>query len=119
MTATSFEVERLPGARYEALIRLAEAIRTHHEPQELFHILVQELGNVVQFDAIAQFDEALNKIHWHHDDAVEAPSSSCEDLEKEETIAWWVQHHQEPLVIPSVEDDRRFPRLMAQLKSWG
>ena len=54
MTAASLETEKLPAARYESPIRLAEAIRTHQNPQDLFQVVVRELGNVVRFDAIAQ-----------------------------------------------------------------
>src|ERR1051325_11985065 len=51
--------------RYESLIRIANSIRARKEPRELFGLLVQELSRVIQFDAIAQFDEASNKIDWH------------------------------------------------------
>jgi hypothetical protein len=30
------------GARYESLIRLADSIRAQHEPEALFHVLVNE-----------------------------------------------------------------------------
>jgi formate hydrogenlyase transcriptional activator len=112
--------QQLPGVRYESLIRLAEAIRAHRDPQQLFDILVHELCKVVQFDAIAQFDEASNKIHWHlgsrcHE-AAEAPKP---ELPKEETIPWWVHHHQEPLVIPVVDEETRFPEMMERLQQFG
>lgn len=119
MMARSLETEELPGARYESLIRLAEAIRAHYDPQDLFQILVSELGQVVQFDAIAQFDEALNKVHWHLGRRCNQSAGACRDLAKEETIAWWVQHHQEPLVIHSIEEETRFPRMMQRFKEYG
>ena len=92
----------------------------HRLPEDLFQILVSELGNIVQFDAIAQFDEALNKVHWYLGQLCNngAPKPSY-DLPKEETIAWWVQHHQQPLVIASVQEDRRFPRMMEQFWQCG
>ena len=46
------------AARYEALIRIAASVRAQPEPQELFDILARELGQVVQFDAIRQSDDA-------------------------------------------------------------
>src|SRR5580658_9148296 len=96
------ETEKLPAGRYHSLIRLADAIRASQRPSELFQILVQELANVVPFDAMAQFDEDLNKIHWHLGAACSYTKPPC-DLPKEETIAWWVQEHQEILVVASVE----------------
>src|SRR5580692_6355539 len=101
MTAVSPDIEKLPRERYEALIRLAEAIRTDQQPNDLFQVLVRELRNVVQFDAIAQFDADLNKVNWHLCEQCNA-TKPHHDLQTEETIAWWVQHHQEAVVIPSV-----------------
>jgi formate hydrogenlyase transcriptional activator len=112
--------QELPGARYESLIRLAGAIRAHRDPEKLFKILVRELGQVVQFDAIAQFDESANKVYWHLGQFCNHPSSESEgDLAKEETLAWWVHLHQQPLVIASVDDEARFPRMMAKLREFG
>ena len=52
------------GARYESLIRLAEAIRSQRDHSDLFDLLANELRSVVQFDAILQYDEAANKVRW-------------------------------------------------------
>ncbi len=112
------ETESLQGGRYEPLIRLAAAIRSSPAPQELFQILVRELANVVHFDAVAQFDETLNKVNWHLGQGCVHAKPPCE-LPKEETIAWWVQQHQEILVVPSVESEARFPRMMEMLRGWG
>jgi hypothetical protein len=57
--------EELVSIRYESLIRLADSIRAQHDPNGLFRILVRELSEVVPFDAVAQFDEAANKLNWH------------------------------------------------------
>jgi formate hydrogenlyase transcriptional activator len=112
--------QELPGARYESLIRLAGAIRAHRDPEKLFKILVRELGQVVQFDAIAQFDESANKVYWHLGQFCNHPAGESEgDLAKEETLAWWVHLHQQPLVIPSVDGETRFPRMMAKLREFG
>jgi formate hydrogenlyase transcriptional activator len=119
VTAPSPEFEKLPAARYESLIRLAEAIRTTRRPEDLFQVLVRELANVVRFDAVAQYDDALNKVNWHLGDACNPAAKPSHDLPKEETIAWWVQEHQQPLVIQSVESDQRFPRMMEVLRACG
>ena len=123
VTAVSPETEKLPAPRYESLIRLAEAIRTTRRPEDLFQVLVRELANVVRFDAVAQYDDALNKVNWHLGEACNpgaklSPHVS-KDLPKEETIAWWVQEHQQALVIQSVESDQRFRRMMEVLRDFG
>jgi formate hydrogenlyase transcriptional activator len=110
--------ENAAFARYESLIRLSQSIRTHREPEELFCVLVSELCKVVQFDAIAQFDEAANKIHWHLSERYRH-SDAASEIPKEETLAWWVYQQQQTLVIPVVEQETRFPRMMACLREYG
>ncbi len=102
------ESEELATARYESLIRLAESIRAQHDPSGLFCILVHELSQVVPFDAIAQFDEAANKINWHFCKECEEPSIPPAAVPKEESIAWWVYQQQRALVIPDVRETMLF-----------
>src|SRR5580704_10586914 len=54
-TALVDGLEQSTPARYEALMRISNCIRARTESEDLFDILVRELGNVIQFDAIAQF----------------------------------------------------------------
>jgi formate hydrogenlyase transcriptional activator len=107
-------------ARYESLIRLADAIRSHSGQQELFTLLADELRRVVQFDAIAQFDETAKKSHWllnpPYQDSNPNPLSGQDN---EETIAAWVIRNQQPLVIPFVDHETRFPRSMERVRQLG
>jgi len=105
------------AARYESLIRLAEAIRSQRD-DDLFALLADELRAVVQFDAIAQFDETGVKVNWRHS----MPSGSVCPLaphEREESVAAWVHQHQQPLVVPSVDDETRCRPSMERLKQLG
>ena len=108
--------------RYEALIRVSQAIGAHRDPKDLFHAMATEMHRVVQFDgiAVAQYDEASNEIVW----------STCEvcseqgpiappDIPADETITKWVYQRQEPLVIPWLDREQRFPRMIAFLKEKG
>src|SRR3989454_6525588 len=107
--------EALSAARYEALIRLAQAISAHRDPEELFCLLATELRQVVKFDAIgvAQYDEAANRVRWHLAERCSQPGFVFPpDLPPEETMTCWVYQHQEPLLIPSVDEETRFPRMM-------
>ena len=52
------------ASRYEALIRLAEVIRSKPEEQDLFETLVSELHQVVPFDGISQLDPGANRVRW-------------------------------------------------------
>lgn len=104
------------GARYESLIRLAESIRAQHDLDGLFRIMVSELSKVIQFDAIAQYDESANKVKWHLSDRVACDRPAPVDVNKEETLAWWVYQHQAPVVISSIEEEIRFPGTVTWLR---
>jgi formate hydrogenlyase transcriptional activator len=112
----------LLSERYEALIRVSQAISAHRDPKELFRAMATEMHRVVQFDGIvvAQYDEGSNEIVWT---ACEVCSQqgpvSPPDIPADETITKWVYQRQEPLVIPSLDHEERFPRMIAFLKEKG
>src|SRR5207302_7896887 len=94
-------IEQEP-ARYEALIRVSQAIGVHRDPAELFRVLMDELRSVVKFDSIGvvQYDEAGNEIAWHlAEKCKEMTDRPCNELPQEESIPWWVYQHQQALVI--------------------
>jgi formate hydrogenlyase transcriptional activator len=118
MSSAVLEAESTPStaARYEALIRISASVRAQPEPQELFEILARELGQVIQFDAIAQFDDRSDKIHWHLCPACLKPEAPSE-IDKEQTLAAWVFKNQKTVVVPDLAIETRFPvttRLMQQ-----
>jgi formate hydrogenlyase transcriptional activator len=96
------------AAKYESLIRIAADIRARKEPRDLFEILIRELGQVVQFDAIAQYDESSNKVHWHMCPGCRKPNPSPSETDKEETLAAWVYRHQETVAIADLDRETRF-----------
>jgi formate hydrogenlyase transcriptional activator len=93
--------------RYESLIRLAEAIRSHRDQKDLFQLLAHELRQVVLFDALAQFDHAGNRVNWHFSEAYDS-KSPVSDIPKEETVAWSVYRTQEPVVLQVASEETRF-----------
>jgi formate hydrogenlyase transcriptional activator len=111
------------AARYESLIRMAEAVRSHRDQGELFDLLARELRRVVPFDAIVQYDDAANKVQWHLcPDAARSglpPSDPLSDLNKEDTLAWWVHEHQEIVVVSDLLVEGRFPKTTARLRERG
>ncbi len=108
------------AARYQSLIRLAEAIRGGRDHDELFGILADELQRVVPFDGMAQYDDAANKVNWRFCTPCADPTRNpIADLDKEQTVAWWVHYHQEPLVIADIQRETRFQATIGRLKSLG
>ena len=69
------ESQQSTADRYESLIRIAASVRAQKEPKDLFRLLIEELGQIIQFDAIAQFDESSNKVNWHMCSGCRKPSS--------------------------------------------
>ncbi len=117
--------ERLEGARsteslaprYESLIRLADAIRSHRDQKGLFQFLADELRQVVPFDVMAQCDHAGKKVNWHFSEAYD-----CEKwphIPKEETVAWWVDRTQQPVVLQAADEETRFAATIEALKRRG
>jgi formate hydrogenlyase transcriptional activator len=112
--------EQSVAARYEALIRVSQAVSAYHEPKKLFEVLVNELRQVIEFDGIgiAQYDEATNTIQWHVSIHCDEPSLTLPPActEQKETMTCWVFRNQRPLVIPCVNRETRFPHTMELLK---
>jgi len=110
------------AARYEALLRVLHLLTAQRSPTALFRVLGRELRQVVTCDGIglALYD-AAGRQHYCHALEIEPQPGvvPLTDVPLEETLTWWVYHHQQPLVIPTVDTETRFPQLMALLKTYG
>jgi formate hydrogenlyase transcriptional activator len=104
------------AARYEALIRISNSIRARKEPQDLFDILVHELGKVIRFDAVAQFDDSANKVHWHLGPACRHLEGQPTDVESGETLASFVYRTQETVLLGSSDGELRFPDFTRRMR---
>lgn len=109
------------ASRYEALIRLAELIRSKPEEEDLFETLASELHQVVPFDGLTQLDPGANRVRWQflepYKEKFEAMPVSA--IPKDETVAWWVYRNQQPAVIRLADGEARFPRLVEWLAKIG
>jgi formate hydrogenlyase transcriptional activator len=106
-------------ARYEALIRVSQAVSAYREPRKLFDVLVDELRRVTDFDGIgiAQYDETTGAIEWHVSIHCNEPNPVLKDkCAQRETMTCWVFQNQRPLVIPLVDQETRFPDTIEFLK---
>jgi formate hydrogenlyase transcriptional activator len=113
------EPDQSTAERYESLSRIASSIRSQADPRELFGILVHELGQVLQFDAIVRFDEASNKVDWHLCPRCLKPNTAPAEINTDETIAAWVYKHQETVVLGSLDWEDRFPASIGILRQVG
>jgi len=109
--------------RYEALIRLAEAIRSHSDEGDLFRIVADELHQVIPFHGFLQVDPAGNWVQCHSEEKLDAwregMASLLRTIPKEESIARWVHQNQQPVVIRLDHRETRFRLVIDHLKKIG
>ena len=120
-TSAVLEVEshQSTAARYESLIRIAASVRSQKKTRGLFELLVHELGKVIQFDAIAQYDEASNKVDWHMGSACRKPDCAPSEIDKDETLAAWVYRYQETVTLSTLDRETRFPASINIMRQAG
>jgi formate hydrogenlyase transcriptional activator len=107
-------------ARYEALIRVSESLRAYHDRDTLFRSLARELRPVVRFDflGLGLYDEQTHTITPHVLEATGEPLPPPH-IATDDSIAYWVVQHQEPLVIPRVEAETRFHDAIEYMRHQG
>src|SRR6202795_2150378 len=113
-------VETALTERYEALFRVSQTLISIRSPEELFSILARELRAVVNFYVmgVGIYDEKTHemdtKSYGEPGIPLQAPKFA-----PEETFSWWVYQHQQPLIIPSLDAETRFPAVAGMLKNRG
>src|SRR5579862_2756796 len=109
-------------AVYEALIRVSQAIGAHRDPEPLFRALAKELHSVIEFDSIAvvQYGDTGKALYWHLAERCrQVAEAQRSKVSEQESIIRWVYDHQQPVVVPRVEQDARFPRMMDVISECG
>src|SRR5258705_8973909 len=112
--------EKALTERYEALLRVSQTLISIRSSEELFSVLARELRGVVNFYVmgVGIYDESAHEIrltsYGEPGDPLQVPQ-----LAPEETFTWWVYQHQQPLIIPSLDAETRFPAVAEMLKNRG
>src|ERR1700730_11929433 len=112
--------ERTLTKRYEALFRVSQTLISIRSSEELFSILARELRAVVNFYVmgVGIYDDKAHemdiKSYGEPGLPLQAPKFA-----PEETFSLWVYQHQQPLIIPSLEAETRFPAVAEMLKNRG
>src|SRR5438270_541493 len=113
-------VESQTGSyRYEAVVRISEAIAACREPKELARILADEIGKFLQFDHLyfIVFKENSKEIEYHV--WGKGPISSWPDLLIEELPLWEAVRSRDPQHTPDWDTEERFPRFREWAKKMG
>ena len=112
--------EKAVAERYEALLRVSQKLISIRSTEELFRLLAGELRSVVNFYVmgVGIYDEKAHEVrltsYGEPGVPLEVPKFAAE-----ETFTWWVYQHQQPLIIPSLEAETRFPAVSEMLKNRG
>src|SRR5258707_7722221 len=108
--------EAARSERYEALLRVSQTLISIRSSEELFSVLAQELRAVVNFYVmgVGIYDENADEMNTTSYGEPGVPLQAPR-FAPEETFSWWVYQHQEPLMIPSLDEETRFPAVTAML----
>ena len=108
--------------RYEALLEVADAISVHRDLHELFRDLAQRLPRVVHvnFVALSLHDPVRNTMRLHTIQAnVPADLVGGHEGPVEESPAGLVWQTQEPIIVPDLAEERRWPKVTKHMSEDG
>src|SRR5438552_8277857 len=108
--------------RYQALLEVAEAISAHRDLHELFRDLAQRLPRVVHvnFVALSLHDPVRNTMRLHAIQAnVPADLVGGHEGPVEESPAGLVWQTQEPIIVPNLAEERRWPKVTQHMSEDG
>src|SRR5438034_158326 len=106
--------------RYEALFRVSQTLISIRSSEELFRLLARELRAVVNFYVmgVGIYNEKAHEMHTTSYGEPGVPLQAPQ-FAPEETFSWWVYQQQQPLIIPFLDAETRFPAVAEMLKSRG
>jgi formate hydrogenlyase transcriptional activator len=108
--------------RYRTLLEVAEAISVHRDLHELFRDLARRLPRVVpvNFVALSLHDPARNIMRLHTIQA-NVPADLIGGHEEliDDTPAGSVWQTQQPILVPDLDEERRWPQVTGRMKEDG
>ena len=99
------------GQRYEALLRISEALSACREPEDLTKILSEELGEFLDFFQfyIIVYKENSTDVEWAVVGSEKSLVSAYADVPVQERPSWRAYATQEPFHIADWDGDERVP----------
>src|ERR1700733_10158264 len=103
---------------HQSLLDVSQAILQHRDLDGLFRDLAVRLRAIVPFDILSLvfYDAASNTMRLHILESTVEPHVPEMEIPADESPSGWVYFHQEPLVIPDVNEEARWPKIMEVLK---
>jgi formate hydrogenlyase transcriptional activator len=108
--------------QYRALLEVSEAIAAQRDLAVLVRDLAQRLPSVVRFDFIALVlhDPARDVMQVHTlETSVTKPLPPTIELPVDDSPGGWVWRTQQPLVVPCLVEETRFPKVTGFLQEVG
>jgi len=104
------------GRRYEAVLRISEALSACREPEDLTRILSEQLGEFLDFFQfyIIVYKENSNEVEWAVVGSEKSLMSAYADVPVQERPSWRVYATQEPFQIADWDADERVPTRLKQ-----
>jgi formate hydrogenlyase transcriptional activator len=110
----------LQSAAHQSLLDVSQAILQHRDLNGLFRDLAARLRAIVPFDFLnlVLYDAASNTMRLHILESTTGIEPDVPEMEfsREDSPSGWVYLHQETLVIPEVNREARWPKIMEVLK---
>lgn len=109
----------LDRERLRSLLEVSEAITAYRDLKVLFNELGKRLPSVVPFEFIGLIlHDPLRDLMRIHVIATERTERLPDGLEltMEDSISAWVLKNQQPVVMPRVDEETRFPKVLGMLK---
>ena len=106
----------LEAVAYQSLLDVAQTILQHRDLNELFQDLSSRLHSLLRFDflnlILHEPDRNVMRVHILASPTGAEQEIPAWELPPEESPSGWVFLHQEPLVIPDIRKEKRWPRIM-------
>jgi formate hydrogenlyase transcriptional activator len=108
--------ERGEGQRYEALLRISEALSVCKEPEDLTRILSEQLSEFLDFFQfyIIVYKENSTEVEWAVVGSEKSLISAYADVPVQERPSWRAYATQEPFHIADWDADERVPARLKQ-----
>src|SRR5262245_39654640 len=119
-TQQQLEDSSLP--KYRTLLEVAEMISVYRDLSELLHNLAPRLRSVIEFDfiSVVLHDAERDVMRLH---VLETPIPNSFpigwELPVEQSPGGWVWQHQQPLHMPDISQDSRFPEVIRRMREHG
>jgi formate hydrogenlyase transcriptional activator len=105
---------------HQSLLDVSQAILQHRDLSGLFHDLSTRLRSILHFDFLnlVLYDAATDtmRLHLLESSTGVEPDVPETEFPQADSPSGWVYLHQEPLVIPDVSQESRWPKIMELLQ---